>query len=92
MKWIQQNLGVMYKTWQHNFKYGIQKFMTKAASNGGKKYLFNLIARSLGGVPLVLWKDMHEDKVANTSVLLKKLRSSTGKTVIQKHKFYLLKH
>ena len=45
-------LGVMYKTWQHNFKYGIQKFMNKAASNGTKKYLFNMIARSLGGVPL----------------------------------------
>ncbi len=46
-------LGVMYKTWQHNFKYGIQKFMTKAASNGSvKKHLFNTIARTLGGVPL----------------------------------------
>ena len=28
-------LGVMYKTWQHNFKYGIQKFMTKTASGNG---------------------------------------------------------
>jgi radical SAM superfamily enzyme YgiQ (UPF0313 family) len=46
-------LGVMYKTWQHNFKYGIKKFMTKAASNGFMtKYFFNQIARSLGGVPL----------------------------------------
>jgi radical SAM superfamily enzyme YgiQ (UPF0313 family) len=46
-------LGVMYKTWQHNFKYGIQKFMTKAASNGSvKSHLFSLIAKSLGNVPL----------------------------------------
>ncbi len=46
-------LGVMYKTWQHNFKYGIKKFMTKAASNGFMtKYFFNQIARTLGGVPL----------------------------------------
>ena len=46
-------LGVMYKTWQHNFKYGIQKFMTK--TGGGtilKKVFFNGIARTLGGTPL----------------------------------------
>lgn len=46
-------LGVMYKTWQHNFKYGIQKFMTK--TGGGtvlKKAFFNGIARTLGGTPL----------------------------------------
>jgi len=46
-------LGVMYKTWQHNFKYGIKKFMTKTAKNGSlKSGLFNLIARTLGNVPL----------------------------------------
>ena len=45
-------LGVMYKTWQHNFKYGIKKFMTKTARNGAMKNVFNLLARSLGGVPL----------------------------------------
>lgn len=45
-------LGVMYKTWQHNFKYGIQKFMTKTGGKGPQRYLFNMIARSLGGVPL----------------------------------------
>ncbi|KAG2473197.1 MAG: Radical SAM domain protein [Nitrosopumilales archaeon] len=46
-------LGVMYKTWQHNFKYGIKKFMTKTGSRlGMKKYAFNLIARTLGGIPL----------------------------------------
>ena len=46
-------LGVMYKTWQHNFKYGIKKFMTKTGSRlGMKKYAFNLLARTLGGIPL----------------------------------------
>jgi radical SAM superfamily enzyme YgiQ (UPF0313 family) len=46
-------LGVMYKTWQHNFKYGIKKFMNKTgATVGSKKYIFNVIARTLGGVPL----------------------------------------
>jgi len=46
-------LGVMYKTWQHNFKYGIKKFMTKTAKNGSlKSGVFNLIARTLGNVPL----------------------------------------
>ena len=49
-------LGVMYKTWQHNFKYGIQKFMTKTGKHGSagriKAAAFNGLARSLGGVPL----------------------------------------
>jgi len=46
-------LGVMYKTWQHNFKYGIKKFMNKTGSRlGMKKYAFNLLARTLGGIPL----------------------------------------
>ncbi|MBI3253362.1 MAG: B12-binding domain-containing radical SAM protein [Nitrosopumilales archaeon] len=46
-------LGVMYKTWQHNFKYGIQKFMNKTGQNNSvKKNFFNMMARTLGGVPL----------------------------------------
>ena len=46
-------LGVMYKTWQHNFKYGIQKFMNKTGQNNSvKKNFFNMMARALGGVPL----------------------------------------
>jgi radical SAM superfamily enzyme YgiQ (UPF0313 family) len=46
-------LGVMYKTWQHNFKYGIQKFMNKTGSSSsfGRK-AFTGLARTLGGVPL----------------------------------------
>jgi radical SAM superfamily enzyme YgiQ (UPF0313 family) len=45
-------LGVMYKTWQHNFKYGIKKFMMKTGGLGAQKYIFKFLARSLGGVPL----------------------------------------
>ena len=46
-------LGVMYKTWQHNFKYGIKKFMTKTGGHGSpQRFFFNSIARVLGGVPL----------------------------------------
>ncbi|HJT10519.1 MAG TPA: radical SAM protein, partial [Candidatus Nitrosotalea sp.] len=46
-------LGVMYKTWQHNFKYGIQKFMDKTGHNSPiKRKMFTALAKSLGGVPL----------------------------------------
>lgn len=47
-------LGVMYKTWQHNFKYGIQKFMTKTGTSqtAMQRKFFNMLARTLGGVPL----------------------------------------
>ncbi len=46
-------MGVMYKTWQHNFKYGIQKFMHKVGREHLVKNLFfSGLARTLGGVPL----------------------------------------
>ena len=46
-------LAVMYKTWQHNFKYGIAKFMHKVGQNDPiKRYFFAILARTLGGVPL----------------------------------------
>jgi radical SAM superfamily enzyme YgiQ (UPF0313 family) len=46
-------LGVMYKTWQHNFRHGIQKFMHKVGrDNPVKNMFFAGLARTLGGVPL----------------------------------------
>ncbi|MGI0037196.1 MAG: radical SAM protein, partial [Nitrososphaera sp.] len=46
-------LGVMYKTWQHNFKNGIQKFMGKVGrDNLIKNWFFTQLASTLGGVPL----------------------------------------
>jgi radical SAM superfamily enzyme YgiQ (UPF0313 family) len=46
-------LGVMYKTWQHNFRHGIQKFMHKVGrENPVKNLFFAGLARTLGGVPL----------------------------------------
>jgi radical SAM superfamily enzyme YgiQ (UPF0313 family) len=46
-------LGVMYKTWQHNFKHGIQKFMSKVGRNKPlKNMFFSGLARTLGGIPL----------------------------------------
>ena len=46
-------LGVMYKTWQHNFKHGIQKFMSKVGRhNTIKNAFFSGLAKTLGGIPL----------------------------------------
>ena len=46
-------LAVMYKTWQHNFKYGITKFMHKVGQNDPlRRYFFTGLARTLGAVPL----------------------------------------
>jgi len=46
-------LGVMYKTWQHNFKYGIKKFMSKTGNKGTiRRKAFTTLASTLGGVPL----------------------------------------
>ena len=46
-------LAVMYKTWQHNFKYGISKFMHKVGRGDPlRRYFFTGLARTLGSVPL----------------------------------------
>ncbi|MEM2048619.1 MAG: hypothetical protein QW181_03135, partial [Candidatus Nitrosocaldus sp.] len=46
-------VAVMYKCWQHNFKYGIMKFMHKVGQNDPiRRYFFTGLARALGGIPL----------------------------------------
>ncbi len=46
-------VAVMYKCWQHNFKYGIMKFMHKVGQNDPiRRYFFTGLARTLGGIPL----------------------------------------
>ncbi|MGE5705947.1 MAG: B12-binding domain-containing radical SAM protein, partial [Nitrososphaerales archaeon] len=46
-------LGVMYKTWQHNFSHGIQKFMSKVGrDNPIKNTFFSGLAKTLGVIPL----------------------------------------
>ena len=70
-------LGVMYKTWQHNFKYGIQKFMTKTGSHGSTQAkFFNLIARSLGGVPLSAMEKYARRKGAEHERVIEKVKAN----------------
>ena len=68
-------LGVMYKTWQHNFKYGIQKFMTKTGAKGPQRYLFNAIARSLGGVPLGAMERYARRKSREHEMVIEKIKA-----------------
>lgn len=68
-------LGVMYKTWQHNFKYGIQKFMTKTGGRGPQRYLFNAIARSLGGVPLGAMERYASKKSREHEMVIEKIKN-----------------
>jgi len=69
----------MYKTWQHNFKYGIKKFMTKTGQSGSfRRTAFNGLARTLGGLPLVPWKNSQEEEVLSMKGLLTRLRYNTG--------------
>jgi radical SAM superfamily enzyme YgiQ (UPF0313 family) len=49
-----EQFGVIYKTWQHNYKHGIKKFMHKVGRNSTiTNFFFAGLARILGGVPLV---------------------------------------
>jgi hypothetical protein len=70
-------LGVMYKTWQHNFKYGIQKFMRKVGRQNPMKDLFFAgLARSLGGVPLNAMERFARRKGLEHELVIEKIKAS----------------
>lgn len=70
-------LGVMYKTWQHNFKYGIQKFMTKTGTSqtAMQRKFFNMLARSLGGVPLSAMEKFARRKGREHEQVIEKIKT-----------------
>ena len=70
-------LGVMYKTWQHNFKYGIQKFMRKVGrDNIVKNMFFAGLARSLGGVPLSAMERFARRRGPEHEMVIEKIKAS----------------
>jgi hypothetical protein len=69
-------LGVMYKTWQHNFKYGIKKFMSKTGQRGSiRRAAFNGLARTLGGVPLGAMERFARRKGGEHERVLEKIKA-----------------
>ena len=70
-------LGVMYKTWQHNFRYGIQKFMRKVGRNSLIKNLFfAALARTLGGVPLTSMERFARHKGPEHEKVIEKIKAN----------------
>ena len=70
-------LGVMYKTWQHNFRYGIQKFMHKVGRNNRIKNLFFApLARTLGGVPLTSMERFARQKGPEHEKVIEKIKAN----------------
>jgi radical SAM superfamily enzyme YgiQ (UPF0313 family) len=70
-------LGVMYKTWQHNLKYGIQKFMHKVGrDNPVKNLFFSGLARALGGVPLGAMERFARKKGPEHERVIEKIKST----------------
>ena len=70
-------LGVMYKTWRHNFKYGIQKFMRKIGRDNQMKNLFFAgLARSLGGVPLNAMERFARRKGPEHELVIEKIKAN----------------
>jgi len=70
-------LGVMYKTWQHNFRYGIQKFMRKVGRNNPIKNLFfAALARTLGGVPLTSMERFARQKGPEHEKVIEKIKAN----------------
>jgi len=69
-------LAVMYKTWQHNFKYGIKKFMSKTGQRGSiRRAAFNGLARTLGGVPLGAMERFARRKGGEHERVLEKIKA-----------------
>ncbi|HEY9385666.1 MAG TPA: radical SAM protein [Nitrososphaeraceae archaeon] len=69
-------LGVMYKTWQHNFRHGIQKFMHKVGRNNAIKNLFFAgLARTLGGVPLSAMERFARKKSPEHEKVIEKIKA-----------------
>ncbi|MDQ4072766.1 MAG: B12-binding domain-containing radical SAM protein [Thermoproteota archaeon] len=69
-------LGVMYKTWQHNFKYAIHKFMHKVGQNDPiRKFFFASLARTLGGVPLSAMEKYARKKSPEHERVIEKIKA-----------------
>lgn len=69
-------LGVMYKTWQHNFRHGIQKFMHKVGRDNPIKNLFFAgLARTLGGVPLGAMERYARKKSPEHEMVIEKIKA-----------------
>lgn len=70
-------LGVMYKTWQHNFKYGIQKFMSKVGrKNTINNTFFSALARTLGGIPLTSMEKYARNKGPEHERAIEKIKAN----------------
>lgn len=70
-------LGVMYKTWQHNFKYGIQKFMSKVGRhNTVKSTFFSGLAKTLGGIPLSSMEKYARNKGPEHEKAIEKIKAN----------------
>ncbi len=70
-------LGVMYKTWQHNFKHGIQKFMSKVGrDNTVKNTFFSTLARTLGGIPLASLEKFARTKGPEHEKAIEKIKAN----------------
>jgi radical SAM superfamily enzyme YgiQ (UPF0313 family) len=70
-------LGVMYKTWQHNFKHGIQKFMSKVGrDNTVKNTFFSALARTLGGIPLASMEKLARAKGPEHERAIEKIKAN----------------
>ncbi|MGI0052493.1 MAG: B12-binding domain-containing radical SAM protein [Nitrososphaeraceae archaeon] len=69
-------LGVMYKTWQHNFKHGIQKFMSKVGRhNTVKSTFFSGLAKTLGGIPLTSMEKFARNKGPEHEKAIEKIKA-----------------
>jgi radical SAM superfamily enzyme YgiQ (UPF0313 family) len=69
-------LGVMYKTWQHNFRHGIQKFMRRVGRDNPVKNLFFAgLARTLGGVPLSAMERYARKKGPEHEMVIEKIKT-----------------
>ncbi|MEP0824549.1 MAG: B12-binding domain-containing radical SAM protein, partial [Nitrososphaera sp.] len=72
-----EQFGVIYKTWQHNYKHGIKKFMHKVGRNSSiVNFFFAGLARSLGGIPLVAMENYARRKGPDYEKVIEKIKAN----------------
>jgi radical SAM superfamily enzyme YgiQ (UPF0313 family) len=69
--------GLLYKTWQHNLKYGIKKFMWQVSrDNMMRSLFFVMLAAALGGIPLAAMERFARRKGIEHERVIEKIKAN----------------
>ncbi len=72
-----EQFGIIYKSWQHDYKHGIKKFMHQVGRNSTTiNFFFASIARTLGWMPLTAMERYARKKGVQYERVIEKIRAN----------------